>query len=275
MNGVGCVSSASIGVSSIGNTVAVEATASSPCEGGTIELSANTDNTGVTFAWTGPNGFYSAGQNASVENATSENDGFYTVTATETATGCSATDSVLAVILAHAFADVYDTACGSFDWYGQTYTQSDSYTHTFTGGAANGCDSTVTLHLTIYELPFVEITGDLSFCEGDAITLTATAGFDTYVWNGVAGGQDLEVSNGGMVTLTATDANGCHAYDTVDVTLNPTPAQPVADVTPNTSCTAQNGVITVTAPTGDGYSYSINGTEFQTETAFTGLAEGN
>ena len=177
-------------MTSIGNTVAVEATASSPCEGGTIELSANTGNTGVTFAWSGPNGYTFNGQNASVENATGENNGFYTVTATETATGCSATDSVLAVILAHAFADVYDTACGSYSWFEFSgITESGDYEHTFTGGAANGCDSTVTLHLTVNQPTYSIVAIDTcdTFTWIDGITYTESTGTPTVTLTNVAG----------------------------------------------------------------------------------------
>ncbi|MCB9226335.1 MAG: hypothetical protein H6578_04095 [Chitinophagales bacterium] len=43
------------------------------------------------------------------------------------------------------------TACNTFDWIdGNTYTSSNtSATHTISGGAANGCDSVITLDLTI------------------------------------------------------------------------------------------------------------------------------
>ena len=39
------------------------------------------------------------------------------------------------------------TACDSYEWAGETYTESGTYNKTFT--AANGCDSVVTLHLAI------------------------------------------------------------------------------------------------------------------------------
>lgn len=44
--------------------------------------------------------------------------------------------------------DTTATACESFTWYGTTYTQSAEPKHTFTN--VHGCDSTVTLHLTIH-----------------------------------------------------------------------------------------------------------------------------
>ena len=46
-------------------------------------------------------------------------------------------------------------ACDSITWNGQLYTVSGIYTHTFV--AANGCDSVVTLHLTIYPTYIAEM----------------------------------------------------------------------------------------------------------------------
>ncbi|MNY06083.1 hypothetical protein D3C86_1388250 [compost metagenome] len=97
------------------------------------------------------------------------------------------------------------TACGSYTWInGVTYVASNNTaTDTIVGGAANGCDSIVTLNLTINQ---------------------ATTGIDTqtacgsYTWiNGVT----YTVSN-----TTATDtivsgaANGCDSIVTLNLTIN-------------------------------------------------------
>ena len=61
------------------------------------------------------------------------------------------------------FTDVYDTACDSYTWNGQTYTQSGEYTHQFV--TALQADSTVTLHLTIH--PAVTELVEVTLCEND------------------------------------------------------------------------------------------------------------
>ena len=61
------------------------------------------------------------------------------------------------------FTDVYDTACDSYTWNGQTYTQSGEYTRQFV--TALQADSTVTLHLTIYQS--VTSTSSVTVCESD------------------------------------------------------------------------------------------------------------
>ena len=61
------------------------------------------------------------------------------------------------------FTDVYDTACDSYTWNGQNYTQSGEYTRQFV--TALQADSTVTLHLTIYQS--VTSTSSVTVCEND------------------------------------------------------------------------------------------------------------
>ena len=59
-------------------------------------------------------------------------------------------------------------ATGSFEWYGQTYDTTGVYI--YNGTTVAGCDSVVTLHLTIYELPKdpvrVEVTIEDVVCAG-------------------------------------------------------------------------------------------------------------
>ena len=67
------------------------------------------------------------------------------------------------------------TACGSFAWYGTTYTQSTN-TPTYTLQNAAGCDSVVTLHLTInnpqHTAVTVEKCGSYTWTDGNGQTYT-------------------------------------------------------------------------------------------------------
>ena len=71
-------------------------------------------------------------------------------------------------------------------------------------------------------------------------------------------------------------AEGCDSIVTLHLTLYKSPADVVADITDNTSCAADqpNGVITVTAPAGEGYEFALNDGEWQSAAEFTGLAAG-
>nr|MCR5550471.1 C10 family peptidase [Bacteroidales bacterium] len=67
------------------------------------------------------------------------------------------------------------TACGSYTWHGHTYTAStNTPTYTIPNGAASGCDSIVTLHLTIKPIPVVTISGNTNIHRYESTTLTAS-----------------------------------------------------------------------------------------------------
>jgi hypothetical protein len=70
----------------------------------------------------------------------------YVVTAQDSL-GCIGIDTVVVTILENATSTLTETSLDSYTLNGQTYTQSGTYTQTLT--AANGCDSTVTLNLTL------------------------------------------------------------------------------------------------------------------------------
>lgn len=78
------------------------------CEGDTVNLSGSSD-IGVTFEWTGPNGFVSTAQNPSISNVSMANAGVYTFTATSAA-GCSFTGTTTVTVNANP--EVVITASG-------------------------------------------------------------------------------------------------------------------------------------------------------------------
>ncbi len=61
---------------------------------------------------------------------------------------CQNVDTLFLVIHPSTYTEVYDTACDSYLWEGTRYTSSISETRILS--SAFGCDSTVTLHLTIH-----------------------------------------------------------------------------------------------------------------------------
>jgi len=61
--------------------------------------------------------------------------------------GCQGTDTIVVTVLENAVSTLTQTALDSYTLNGQTYTQSGTYTQTVP--AANGCDSTITLNLTL------------------------------------------------------------------------------------------------------------------------------
>ena len=91
----GCTASSAVSTTvtvSPNPSTAPTATASTICEGATLELFANATN-GSTYLWTGPNGFTSNAEDPVIPNATIDNNGTYTVVVTSSI-GCEATANV-------------------------------------------------------------------------------------------------------------------------------------------------------------------------------------
>jgi len=120
--------------------------------------------------------------------------GDYIVTVTD-ASGCTAKDT--ATITEPNLITGLDsiTACDTYTWIdGNTYTASNNTaTHTLT--AANGCDSVVTLDLTIIISPTVDLGNDISVCNGDSVTLQVDLGGGSYITNSLAIDLNIHDSN--------------------------------------------------------------------------------
>jgi gliding motility-associated-like protein len=110
-------------------------------------------------------------------------------------------------------------ACDSYTWIdGNTYTESTN-SATFTLQNASGCDSVVTLNLTINKLQTLNAGADQTVCKGENVILTAS-GAETYSWNnGISDGMAFSPPLGTTTyTVTGTDGNGCTNTDELIVT---------------------------------------------------------
>ena len=95
----------------------------------------------------------------------------------------------------------YDTICAgeTYEWNGEKYTESGTYTKTLQN--IYGCDSVVTLHLEINQTQYAEET--ITTC-------------DNYTWNAQT------YTESGNYTYTTTAANGCDSITTLHLTINKT-----------------------------------------------------
>ena len=102
---------------------------------------------------------------------------------------------------------INETACDSYTFNGATYTSSDIIEWHFTNAA--GCDSTLTLNLTINASPVVTIDSE-GLGEGGTATLVAS-GANNYLWSTGETTASITVSPSQTTTYTVagTDANGC------------------------------------------------------------------
>ena len=117
--------------------------------------------------------------------------------------GCDRTIRLALTIRPKATGTDTRSACETYDWIdGNTYTVSNNTaTYTFTEGAVNGCDSTVTLNLTIkHNTSFTDIRTEC----------------DSYTW---IDGNTYNASNNTAVHHT-TNVAGCDSAVTLNLTLN-------------------------------------------------------
>ena len=169
----------------------------------------------------------------------------------------------------------------SYQWSGgqvsgNTTTVSQAGTYSVTVTDAYGCQNSAQVTVSVNALPTVTATANpATICAGQSATLTAS-GADSYSWDnslGTGNGKQVTPAKTTIYHVTGTvSATGCTGSGQVTVTVNPTPAVPTLSANANTLCVGNNGSITVTTPTGNGCSYSINGTDFQAGTTFSGLS---
>jgi len=264
------------------------------CAGGSVNLTAST---GSTYLW-------STGETtASIVASTAGN---YTVTITD-ASGCSSPASAATAVLLIALPvistgvltnptsctvsdgsiEVLGTDTGDLSWTGPSTGSLTGITlptlvsglangnYSFTFTSASGCVSlplTGTLTMpSAPPTPTITAGSSTTFCDGDFVNLTASAG-DTYLWSNGATTQSIDATIGGTYTVTITDLAGCTSptSNATTVVVNPIPS----------AATTLSG-ITITATTASAnYQWIDCGNANQaiagaTSQSFTPTANGN
>ena len=171
------------------------------------------------------------------------------------------------------------SACGSYVWNGTTYTASNN-TATYVTTNAGGCDSTVTLNLTIKQpststtsisncgsyswngqsystsgtyswtgtnAELCDSVATLSLTINQASTSTSTeTATGSYVWNGNT------YTSSGTYTYQTTNAAGCDSTATLNLTINPAVCTPTSSSDTIAACFSY---------TWNGVTYSTSGTK--------------
>ncbi len=140
-----------------------------------------------------------AGDSYSWQGQTITSAGTYTATLTNSV-GCDSTITLTVSVLQPSSSSLSQTICAgsSYSFGGQTLTQSGTYTHTLTNSV--GCDSVITLSLSV--LPTLRDTISQAICAGTSIT-----------WQG----QTL--SQAGYYHDTLSTSSGCDSISTLALTL--------------------------------------------------------
>lgn len=242
-----------------------DSTNSPLCSGEYIQFNAGSTSTGVSYQWTGPNGFSSNQPNTLINNATSAHNGSYYIIAT--LNGCNIRDTQLVTVkplpvkpVASSNAPVCAedtlklsastmTSNTTFSWDGPGGFSSSAKDTLIANTSVNmsgdyivsvewnGCSNKDTISCTIKPRPApVQVTSNSPICHGDTLLLfagTSTSGV-TYSWTGpgnFASSQQNAVlynaspSSSGIYKATL-DLNGCSWEDAVSVTVNPIPPAP-------------------------------------------------
>ena len=156
-------------------------------------------------------------------------------------------------------------------------------TYSVTTQSTGGCTS-ITTPITINVAPVAPVVATTTITQPTcdvatgSITITSPIGAGLeYSIDGTSFQSGTTFANlaAGTYTITTQTTDGCTSQ-TTSITINQAPIVPVVATTTvaQPSCTVPTGTITVSAPTGAGLTYSINGTDFQSSPVFAGLAPG-
>lgn len=156
---------------------------------------------------------------------------------------------------------------------------SSTYTTTFsvTGTHAVKCeiteggstvDGTKSVTVSNYAVPSLAVSGDASICVGATGNLTASTGFDTYVWSSNVTSSSTNTATytaAGTYTVTATTSDGCTATATKTVTVTDPQVASATGITGNTTiCSGSTTTLTANATASSGaslqYQWKKNGT---------------
>jgi gliding motility-associated-like protein len=270
----GCSTTATVAVVASGGlpSVSVVAPLQITCSLPTITLTGSSATPSVTYQWTG---------GAAAATQTVNTAGNYTLTVTNTVTGCASTtvvtvtsNTTLPVITSaintgsitctNATSTLTGTSAGNtMLWNGgalvnaanpATVNTAGNYTVTATN-ASNGCTTTtvvsVTSNTTVPVITSAISSGSIT-CTNATSTLTGTSAGNTMLWNGgalVNATNPATVNAAGNYTLTATNAvTGCASTTVVSVTTNTTlPIITSATSSGSITCTALTSTLTGTS----------------------------
>jgi hypothetical protein len=220
-----------------------------------------------------PAGGYTYMWNDSTTNATlsTNTTGNYYVMATDTATGCFASDSIMITVNANPVVALGNdsTFCssngpitlnapaGPFDYLWQDASTNATFTTNTSGTYAvmvtdslTGCASNDSIMLTVNASPIFTLGADTSDC-ANSMVLNGPAGPYTYNWTNSANTASTTISApGGSYGLTITDSlTGCSSTDSITAVLNAPPVVTFS-IAQDSICTTDAALTLSGAPAG-------------------------
>ncbi|NMH29165.1 T9SS type B sorting domain-containing protein [Flavobacterium silvaticum] len=147
----------------------------------------------------------------------------------------------------------------------------------FTGGS---CYKTVSFDLMVHPIPELGFLTQIGLCPGEGKTLTATPGYDSYLWSNGDTGNSIYVDEPGTYSLTITKNNPlpstvpfCTA--TYDIVVDPQPIPSISEIRISDWTDHDNSItIILDNPQNVGFEFSIDGNTWQSSNVFEGLYPG-
>jgi Ni,Fe-hydrogenase III small subunit len=234
----GCASSLQHSITVLPSpTVQVSGSTASVCPNETVAVNAAGD--GDLFIWS--DGYFGANHTIKALATT-----VFTVTNTFTANSCYSQATytlnvkpgpVMAIsgntlVCEATTVSLTATGADSYAWSDGVTTNTNTFlpasttTLTVVGQLANGCKDSIVQTIKVLSTPTVSIAGGDTICQGQFVTLTATAnGTVSYGWNSGANTQSISVSPAGTFTYEVTAYNGaCSGTATHEVVVKLIPA---------------------------------------------------
>lgn len=239
----GCNGTTNVSVTVNSNpTITATAANTAICSGNSMTLNANGGN---SYSWSGPNGFSSTQQNPVIVSNTLST-GAYSITTTNTVTGCSSATVVNILVnnLPTFTASVNSgsictnspimlnaggTNITSYNWSGpNTYTAMGSNqiinnasslnagTYSVIVTDVNGCQSAQTIPISVYSLTPVNVSAGAStvFCSGNTINLFGVSTALNYTWTGPA--AFTSTLQNPVITNASTSGSGNYTFTVTD-----------------------------------------------------------
>jgi len=86
-----------------------------------------------------------------------------------------------------------------------------------------GCDSIITLNLTVNPIPPVDIGNLFELCEGESVVLSNSENVNNYNWSSGSTSPTFTVSASGMYKLIVSGVGNCIGIDSAQVIVHPLP----------------------------------------------------
>lgn len=169
---------------------------------------------------------------------------------------------------------------GIFEWYvdscggtlidtGESITVAPTDTTTYFMRIVDSCGVSNCLSVTINvnSSPLAAVvTGNSLFCQGDSIILTATLGYQSYLWSTGSQTPSSYANSGGTYIVTVTSLNGCTNSTSVQVTTYPNPPVTISPASKVLICLGDTVPFSVTNNAGYTYQWYRNAIPLAGET---------